>query len=202
MFYKYITSNNLDDPQDYMYAPYGGKDFLKSYAQTRERILSVCEDMETEKLSVERWRFSHAGGNTFQELIGLWEKIYIYHNIDPQIKTLLNRYVKRFEVRKRFYNQYRQDSKTPFLESGYHETANYLLFGLILKRACEITGSLKYLSCFLKLNDTLLSLENKLDHVDLSVLKILIKSEFQLIREQLVKRKLQLNGKGGAICDS
>lgn len=202
MLYKYITPNNLDDPQGYMYASYGGKDFLQSYVQTREKILSVYEELEAEKVSVERWSFSHTGGNTFQELTGLWEKIHMHHNITPQVKSLLDRYVKRFEVRKRFYNQYRQDNKRPVLESGYHETVNYLLFGLILKRVCEITDSLKYLSCFLKLNDTLLSLESELAQADFPVLKILIWSEFQLIQAQLAKQRLHLDGKEGAVCDS
>lgn len=39
MSYKYITSDNLEIKQDYMYSVYAGLDFLQAYYESRRRFI-------------------------------------------------------------------------------------------------------------------------------------------------------------------
>ncbi len=39
MNYKYITEDNLENKQTYMYSEYGGEDFLKAYVKSREDVI-------------------------------------------------------------------------------------------------------------------------------------------------------------------
>jgi hypothetical protein len=39
MIYPYTASSRLDEPHNYMYAPFGGADFLRAYRQNRSAVL-------------------------------------------------------------------------------------------------------------------------------------------------------------------
>lgn len=41
MLYKYITSNNLYEKQNYMYSEYGGIEFIKEYINSRQKYLNI-----------------------------------------------------------------------------------------------------------------------------------------------------------------
>lgn len=43
--YEYITSDNLEEPQMYMYTKYEGEPFLRAYRESRDAFLRV-HDME------------------------------------------------------------------------------------------------------------------------------------------------------------
>ena len=46
--YKYITENNLEDKQNYMYSEFGGSEFLRLYCKTRNDFLKRVEGIATE----------------------------------------------------------------------------------------------------------------------------------------------------------
>ena len=49
MSYKYITDNNLYHKQTYMYAEFGGKQFLKDYLKSRSIVRKAAECAEPEE---------------------------------------------------------------------------------------------------------------------------------------------------------
>lgn len=173
MQYKYITGNNLEDTQNYMYAPYGGLPFLEAYYQTRRPFLTKdTGSFSTELLSACR---SAAPGTAEAQLRGILEAL----SSDPcsADRDRVNLFVRRFEVRKRLFAEYDRETGRPVIESGCHEMKNYMLLAAVTARAYEVFGSSKYLSCFLKLNDTLLSLAPGMDREQLRILKLLVTCE-------------------------
>ena len=46
--YKYITTNNLENKQNYMYSEYKGKDFLKAYRDIRQKFCMKIFNVESE----------------------------------------------------------------------------------------------------------------------------------------------------------
>ncbi len=82
-------------------------------------------------------------------------------NYDERIKALIDEYVKSFEVRKRIYTGYDGNWK-PLPGAGFEDYGSYLLLADCLLWMYQHTRCLKYFSCLLKLDDTLLSVENKL----------------------------------------
>lgn len=41
MNYKYITENNLENKQNYMYSEYGGQDFVDAYIESRKNAMKL-----------------------------------------------------------------------------------------------------------------------------------------------------------------
>lgn len=158
MEYSYITSNNLENTQSYMYTSYGGESFLQAYLKSRSlyiyRNISVSASLQkmVEESALQQ-------DETFKELLALWNTP---RWTEITCKEKVDQYVKRFEVRKRLFGAYDKTTKKPILETGYQETNRYLLLAAVVEKAYRTFGSLKYLSCLLKLDDTLLSLMSKL----------------------------------------
>lgn len=100
-----------------------------------------------------------------------------------QIDCLL----KSFEVYKRIYNDYDWDTWKPVTESGYRDFKSYIKFAELLLEVFHISHCFKYLSCLLKLNDTLLSLQQQLEPRQKRDLSKILENELQEI-ELLLKR--------------
>lgn len=179
MEYNYITSNNLENTQTYMYTPYGGESFLQAYLQSRYIYLNRDTSISAalQKMVEES---QPQGDETFKELLDLWntpcwsERSY---------KEKIDQYVKRFEVRKRLFGAYDKTTKKPILDTGYQRTDRYLLLAAIVENAYRVFGSLKYLNCLLKLNDTLLSLMPKLNQSQHQFACSLLASEVDHVQE-------------------
>lgn len=153
IFYPYITSNNLYDKQNYMYSKYYGIDFLRAYVQSRklndylgDKTAATLENEETSA--------------TYQELKRIYRYLHSDGNHEEALEALKG-YVKSFEVRKRIYTAY--ENWNPIDSASYEEYGNYLCFADNLIQAYILTRNLKYFSCLLKLDDTLLSLQSKLN---------------------------------------
>ena len=78
-----------------------------------------------------------------------------------EVMGTLNEYVKSFEVRKRLYTGY-GDARKPLKDSGFEDYESYLIFAACLLSAYQHSKCLKYFNCLLKLDDTLLSVQDKL----------------------------------------
>lgn len=153
MSYKYVTVNNLYEKQNYMYSEYTGIDFLRKYIASRKDYLNVAKQgFENDEAIFERCK-------TEEELKDILSGLKAGGR-DYKAIAKLNMFVKSFEVRKRIYTEYDERWK-PIEGAGFEAYGLYLLFADCLVYAYKETRSLKYLSCLMKVNDTMLSLTDK-----------------------------------------
>lgn len=184
MQYKYVTDNNLENVQNYMYSEYSGMDFLNAYRQTRlENItLGKCRRNEIES-DIKKYIKSDVSA----ELSALWEKSKDT-NIN-KIKDSADIYVKRFEVKKRLYRKYGLNGRA-VLESGYDEYVSYVLLGMIVSEIYRCSGNLKYLSCMLKITDTLISVRGSIDRKLWQMAGMLIADELEYVGNLIEKNSI------------
>jgi len=156
MAYKYITENNLYEKQTYMYSEYGGTAFLKEYSESRKNAL---DDKGTGKAEASGQKYT--GANPTKVNLGqLYGKLKD-GEYSEETKAEINGYVKSFEVRKRIYTEY-DDNWKPVADAGFEDYDTYLLFAECLIRVYEQEEGLKYFSCLLKVDDTLLSVRDRM----------------------------------------
>lgn len=190
MAYKYITDNNLYEKQNYMYSEYGGKDFINEYLESRQTY--VKKQMERSEFDEEipLMEALHKPNNLVRQ--NLQEMLTQLKAGDTngscrQIMNCVNAYTKSFEVRKRLYTGY-DDNWKPLEGAGFEDYTSYLLFADCLLQGYRHTGCLKYFSCLLKVNDTLLSVQNQLDEQSKTLFCQIIRQElnifYQLAREK------------------
>lgn len=184
MSYEYITNNNLFEKQNYMYSKYYGKQFLMDYIESRKlkKKLTYLEGQE------DTGDFKSVTYHNLQQIhirLQKPEENNKYTAIDE-----LGQYVKSFEVRKRLYTEYR-DWK-PIEGASFEEYESYLLFADCLLCAFALTGCLKFYSCVLKVDDTLLSLQDKLNSVQGEHLQRIIDKELEYFQSLLEKQGIQL----------
>ncbi len=173
MEYKYITDDNLINKQNYMYSDFGGAEFLKAYANSREEFIK------------DKDKFVGRFHDTRKEL-GLIISSLQEGDHGPVMESL-NSYVKRYEVTKRLYTEY-DESWKPTVNSSFEEMDVYLA----LARGCLLTYRLtkctKYLSCLLKVTDTLLSVRERLTYgqsADLADITVCERKEIDMLCETL-----------------
>lgn len=155
MSYKYITDNNLYEKQTYMYSEYCGKSFLNDYLSSRQGYLQDIVEEWCENDAV--CTFKCATEENLKVILSRLKK----ETEETDTCSLINLYTKSFEVRKRLYTEY--DARWKPAENAQFEVYEiYLLFADCLIRAYRRTGCLKYLSCLMKVNDTVLSISDKL----------------------------------------
>lgn len=96
----------------------------------------------------------------YKDLVELCENLKAGRQNDKDFE-LVNAYTKSFEVRKRIYTEYNADWK-PLCGAGFEEYESYLVFAECLLSAYRLTKCLKYFNCLLKLDDTLISVQNRM----------------------------------------
>lgn len=177
MQYKYITENNLEHTQDYMYAEYRGLDFLKAYYQTRMPFL--MENTEGLFALLEGVFSSGTFGqtDTGSHLMRLLRQLYTAP-LDAD-RQAIDFYIQRFEVSKRLFEKYDPQTGKSVLRSCYNAVFDYVLLAAITERSYDQFHSLKFLSCLLKLNDTLLSLIPFKEDQMLLAVKMLVTREIK-----------------------
>lgn len=160
MVYEYITENNLYHKQSYMYSEYGGIEFLKAYLYSRQKYMDKYDTQfhsNEEIVETDSANLSLVG----QELRQIRNHLR-NEDFDDDVKDLVNAYTKSFEVRKRIYNEYDNTWK-PVEQAEFEDYAAYLMLADCLLLSYGHTKCLKYISCLLKVDDTLLSIQNRLD---------------------------------------
>lgn len=176
MSYKYITDDNLINIQDYMYSEYRGRTFLEEYMKSRTGFLDANPLGET----------SEYIDCTNKQLMNIRKQIAKRDFVG--VKADLDKYVKRFEVRKRIYSQYDEIGK-PNEGSNYTDISNYIVFAECLVSAYVYFQKMKYISCLLKVNDTLISISDTMNSQQKMRLCQLIESELDFIDE--IQRRLE-----------
>ncbi|MBR1598179.1 MAG: hypothetical protein IJ661_04590 [Lachnospiraceae bacterium] len=165
MLYKYITDNNLEEKQNYMYSEYGGREFLDAYKESRDSFLLEIKACDTDV---------HV---TYIELMRLDSELNKKELWDNN-RLILNDYIKTFEVRKRLYSEYNLNWK-PCNNATYDNVELYIVLAQCLVKGYSLSKSAKYLSCLLKLDDTLISIKEKLTDRQKAVLSDIIVYEMQ-----------------------
>ena len=155
MKYKYITRNNLYEKQTYMYSEFKGMDFIKEYLNSRKNCLNEFDKTETVGKGTEI-----TYSVVYKDLLSNCENLKTGKNLNKAIASV-NAYTKSFEVRKRIYTGYDAEWK-PLNGAGFEEYESYLVFADCLLLAYHQTKCLKYFNCLLKLDDTLLSIQNRM----------------------------------------
>lgn len=172
MAYKYITDNNLYQTQDYMYSEYGGVDFIREYISSRRTYL---ESPKGAGNAESRKKESNAVREELRDILkNLKSSAY-----DEEVICSVDVYAKRFEIRKKIYTKYDRNKK-PFLDAGFEDYESYLLLADCLLFVYRKKRCLKYFSCLLKIDDTLLSMQDKLGEEEREYLRKIIRQELDI----------------------
>ena len=173
MNYLYTAESRLDVPHAYMYASYGGQDFITSYYTDRRSQLAqhlqgtscpphgnLTAALSTTARTLASSRalaeFSPADGVTLQPLLAALLGVLASGDV-VIARPWLNRLVQRFEVSKKLYAVYAPGFRKG--EDQARDPARYVELALCLSLAHALTGHLQYLRTHPKLLDLLLSLE-------------------------------------------
>lgn len=173
MNYKYITEDNLENKQNYMYSEFGGNEFLNAYVSSRENVIRRTKVLGG---------YEHS---TYKELNEIWEYIKDNSFISFSIKEKIDRYVKLFEVGKRIYTGY--DNNWKPCTKNYRMYENYLLLCEILVFTYKNTNCIKYVSCLMKITDTLISVVKEMNEIESYKLSNVLEEELIIFEE--IQRK-------------
>jgi hypothetical protein len=190
--YPYITNDNRENRQFYMYSKFCGSEFLQQYnnyrmnAQMRLSLKfieerhnvksdfeSVLRDFETLALRSEH--------QMVKELFDLVKRKQSF-----ELRSKMEKLVHSFEIRKRIYGEYDENNKP--VTDDYKGTEPYLAFAATLSYCIVESDNLKYLNTLLKLTDTILSFEEDLSGVE-AMLFIHVLNEEQQAINNLMSRK-------------
>lgn len=176
MLYKYVTENNLEDKQNYMYSEYAGEEFLESYFAIRNQYIKSTVPFLSRNNLIEYCKSCH-GDNVIEEKLSMiCTKLFEDAQNFNIFKKEINQITKTFEVHKRIYEQY-DDFFRPVKTSGYSNYKNYLLCGIMLEEAYMISLNYKYLSCLLKMNDSIISIYKEMGNDEKKALHYILERE-------------------------
>ena len=178
--YRYVTEDNLEHPQTYMYTEFNEKKFLQSYRASREKFLSLqkegsSEDFQQIASEVNGWL-----SDKLKTALGAIDS----GNLKSEGRETLEFLVKVFELRKRLYSEYQHGYK-PNENTDYRKYDYYILLGNMLCKVYQITENLKYLNTLLKLDDTLLSLCSVLNGRQKRCTATILRHEIEFVGELL-----------------
>lgn len=175
MSYIYITADNTVNKQKYNYSQYNGKAFLREYTETREDFINSypVKNMDEDIVA------TSMHDSSFDMILNLYYKL-LANPLYEQDLECFRKLVKSFEVRKLIYSKYNADWKISE-NATYDNYESYLVFGLCLIKQYEYTNCTKYLSCLLKLDDTLISIQNKLTLRQKTCLSIILSNELACV---------------------
>jgi hypothetical protein len=152
MIYNYTGQNLLEDPQGYMYTPFGGQAFLEDYLLNRTEARKQMEELNIiDGESVKHETPSYTKGELNNILTGLKNK-----RTEHEALEKLENYLRRFEVAKKLRTRYYASPPADYVSFSV-----YPLFADVLSVSYELTGDIRYLNTLLKVNDTIISVIDK-----------------------------------------
>ena len=105
-----------------------------------------------------------------------------------EIYRLLSIFLKKFEVKKKLYEEYSSDFKN--IDQNYELLNNYILLSVILADYYQKYPNLKFINAVLKLNDLICSIQSKLE----SPLDIILSYIALTIEKKEIKKLFDKNG--------
>jgi len=185
MNYEYVTENNLINRQKYEYSSYGGKDFIHAYIESRQKCRIPYDSQAAENSRLRK--------TVLEERIDQLRQRILEDGFSRETKKELDRLIQSFEVRKRLYSNSDSNWKPMDKDGEYMDYNAYLCFAQTLEAAYKKKQNLKYLSCLLKLDDTILSIADQLDQMQLMLFSSILEKELEYVR--LLTEKLNIDGK-------
>lgn len=209
MSYQYTDQNQLDMPHTYMYADYGGADFLGAYVADRRtelarhlqgRIFPQTDELKAALATMARSlasarrpdSFSLAEAIPLQSLLAALLGVLAAGDYTVAEPWLL-RIIQRFEVSKKLYTRYASGFRKG--EGDVRNLGRYVELALCLALAYQLSGHLQYLSTQLKVIDLLLSLDTGMLHPVCSPewLTLLVESELAAVCKLALSRGVTID---------
>jgi len=178
MDYMYITKDNLENRLKYNYSEFGGADFLLAFSKSRSNAFEYISGKEDNK------HITKTDLNLFLERIET-------KDANRTLNKIIDQYVKSYEVHKRIYSEYDRSFR-PVDGTSYLDYENYILLAHCCAKLYENTKCMKYLSCMLKIDDTLISIINRLDQYELFYLREILEKEQFLIDQLIIKMGVEI----------
>lgn len=179
MSYKYITDNNLEQIQTYMYSEFLGIDFLREYINIRKQFILDKELFFSIELLDDFIKNNISENETFFCLKEIVDQI---HQVKIEsVLEQINKFQKRFEVKKRLFFSYSKEINNA--ENRYDDLNSYILLSGILLLTYLQMNKLTYLSTVLKINDTLISNYLLLNSDGKKILSAILNTELCIINE-------------------
>ncbi|WP_027087261.1 hypothetical protein [Cohnella panacarvi] len=169
--YPYVTEDNRENKQFYMYSTFHGFPFIQAYKESRDlafrRFQDKVEASSTDEPNV-------ALVNPFLFEIG--------YDVTNDNSDVLDKWIHSFEIRKRVYSAYDIDYR-PLDTSDYKDSGPYVRLASAIALKLHDGGGLKYLNTLLKLVDTILSFEAELSNREIEIMLIVLAIEKQTVMQ-------------------
>lgn len=180
--YRYSDGDLLHSPQTYRYTAWQGEAFVQAWRASRQ---AVCAQLPAPALLP----LNAPGDVCANDSSALLSRICLHLRNGPMADDELAQYwlprlLKKFEVSKRLHAGYETTAPHRALPgSDFLAVTPYLLLAEAMIHGWRATGAGYYLSALLKLNDTLVSQQARLDAGQAAHLTWLLNSEQQLIAQ-------------------
>lgn len=192
--YNYCNRDLLREPEKYQMSKYEGKEFLNSYTRIRKNIVKKLGLYNNEKFEkfISRMFIADKVPSELIETDRFLADLLL-ENIQRRnlecYNTELDRFIKKFEVKKRIYTKYDKDLKE--ITEDYFDLKNYILLSINCLIVYEKTANLKYLNTSLKLNDVVISnFENISDEQFKQLFSKILQKEMNCISELCLKKHI------------
>lgn len=189
--YPYITTDNRFNRQHYMYSSYQKKSFLCTYTFSRDEFIAALEsrhqfffEQDGLKSAVQKLKKQ----TKHPAVLELSDQLIGEYN-DADRLASLNKWIHRFEIHKRMYTFYDEDTSKPVDADSFLLTEPYVAFSAVLACALEEKFNLKVLNTLLKLTDTILSFITELSEVEAEIVFYIL-----IIEKANVRRLIQEKG--------
>lgn len=179
--YSYCDENRFEYPNSYMYPPFGGIAFIMAYFTCRREAITSMREMSFDKFQGIKVQ---PDCQTHLELIEIQFKLE--QGERKGALTILEHYIRRFEVAKRLRNSY------PFNDfSDLAPLETHILFYDILIKAYRHRQDIRFINVMLKVGDTLISILDTLDTPEnVKKLVSLLEQELEIIEALMDKLKV------------
>ena len=180
--YAYSDGDLLHSPQTYRYTTFQGEAFVQAWQVSR---LTARAQLPAPALLTLHNLTDVSAADSTALLSQICLKLRSGTVADDELAQYwLPRLLKKFEVSKRLYAGYEADAPHRALpDSDFMALTPYLLLAEGMIHGWRAEGAGYYLSALLKLNDTLVSQQTRLDPAQAAYLAWILDSEQQLIAE-------------------
>ena len=188
--YDITNQNLLDNPEKYQRFPFLGMEFITDYIKKRTTIINNNKNINKKSI-LEFSDIIIPKNKLLKENIITNQKLYeIYTKIldDNEFEDELNKFIKKFEIKRKIYEEYSNDMKTGI--GSFYKLNNYLILSLCNLLAYEKKENLKYLNTVLKLNDVICSTLNLLNNNEESnqLLVYVLKKEIEYVNKLAMEK--------------
>ena len=188
--YDITNQNLLDNPEKYQRFPFLGMEFITDYIKKRTTIINNNKNIN-QKSILEFSDIIIPKNKLLKENIITNQKLYeIYTKIldDNEFEDELNKFIKKFEIKRKIYEEYSNDMKTGI--GSFYKLNNYLILSLCNLLAYEKKENLKNLNTVLKLNEVICSTLNLLNNNEESnqLLVYVLKKEIEYVNKLAMEK--------------